>query len=158
MYQMQEMWNSLPQREVLTYDQYDLAERTDIPAEQWSKFLRDGQVQKFVEREIELFKQAQMRKLIAKSTENDKSVGTAQMLNAIGKTLDDTDAESNFFIYTHVPLTENECHADYVTQDLRWQPPEVIEDVDEEPLVLETPTVTEAPKSEEVKLDDDEWF
>lgn len=145
-------------------DQYELADLTGIDSEQWSEFLRDGKVQKYIERETELFKQAQMRKLIAKSTTNDKSVGTAQMLNAIGKTLEDDQRETNFFIYSHVPLTANECAAPMVMQDLTWAPPKDIEE-DVQPEVpaevkqQPAPQPVEEPEQEEKKDEPDEdWF
>ena len=131
MYELQEAWNALDEREALFMTQYDLADCTDYTAADWSEFLADGKVSKYIDKQINTFKKAQMRVLIAKSTENDKSVGTAQMLNAIGKTLDDEDSESGFFVYSYVPLTPQECEADNVQMEDEWTAPNVIKDVEE---------------------------
>lgn len=124
---LQDAWNQLDPETALTYSQYDLAKETPYTIEEWAAFLKDGQVAKYLDDEIELYKQAQMRKLIQKATLNDKSVGTAQMLNAIGKTMDDDQVEQNFFIYSYVPPTANEGHSNLVRQEDNWRPPEHID-------------------------------
>ena len=160
-WKLQDAWNKLPPDEALQLDQYELEKATGIPSSQWSKFLRDGQVQKFIEQETELFKAAQMRKLIARATTNDKSVGTAQMLNAIGKTLEDDNAEPTVFIYSYVPLTYEEQQAPNVTQDLQWQAPQIIKDEDKQAVVLEKPDAIPDEVTDETKqggVVEDDWF
>ena len=160
-YVLQATWNQLDQAQVIMYDQYELAEITDIDASEWSKFLRNGKVQKYIDTEVELFKQAQMRKLIGRATTNDKSVGTAQMLNAIGKTLEDEQQETNFFIYSYVPLTPNECAAPNVTQDTRWTPPENIHEEIEQIKTedkVEVKPIDIKTKLTETEVSDDEFF
>ena len=163
LYPLQEAWNALDPEQAITYSHYDLAKETDYSEEEWKVFLSDGKVAKFLEVEVELFKQAQMRKLIARATTNDKSVGTAQMLNAIGKSMEDDQVESNFFIYSHVPLTENETHAPMVRQENDWVPPvQIIETEDEATQIIEELAkedskveVTELPEPpKEVKADE----
>lgn len=141
LYYLQEAWNTLDPETALTYSQFDLAKKTDYSIEEWAKFLKDGQVASYLNEEIELYKQAQMRKLIQKATLNDKSVGTAQMLNAIGKTMDDDQAEQNFFIYSYVPPTVNEGHSPLVRQEDSWRPPENIDSRsdDETPIAVAQP-------------------
>lgn len=131
LYELQEAWNALDTEAAITYSHYDLAKETDYTAEQWKIFLSDGRVSKYLDTEVELFKQAQMRKLISRATTNDKSVGTAQMLNAIGKSMEDDQVENNFFIYSYVPLTPNETHAPTVRQENAWVPPENIIETDD---------------------------
>ena len=161
MYKLQEAWNELNPEEVITLSHYELAEQTEYNVDEWRDFLRDGRVNKYVETEMALFKQAQMNKLIKRATTNDKSVGTAQMLNAIGKSLDDDTPETQFFIYSHVPLTPNEAKAPLVREEPEWQP--VMEpDVDVTEQVAElrnkvevVPTEMSAPSKE---VTDGEWF
>lgn len=160
LYELQEAWNTLDPREALVMDQFDLADRTKYSSAQWSQFLRDGRVAKFIEQETTVFRSAQMRKLIDQAASNDKSVGAAQMLNAMGKLDSDDEAEPTIFIYSHVPLTANECEADTVTVENNWRPPEVIHEVEEKKLDLVKP---EAPKEEvkskpKPKLDEEDWF
>lgn len=161
LYELQEAWNQLEPEEALTYSHYDLARHTDFSEEQWRAFLKDGQVAKFLQDELELYKEAQMRKLIQRSTTNDKSVGTAQMLNAIGKSMEDDQAEQSFFIYSYVPPTSNEAVAPLVRQENDWRPEEIQETV-------EAPDVAELEDKEEVvveevqepskEVEEDDWF
>ena len=161
LYYLQEAWNNLDPEKAITYSHYDLANETDYSTEEWKAFLRDGQIAKYLDDEIELYKQAQMRKLIQKSTTNDKSVGTAQMLNAIGKTMDEDKVENNFFVYSYVPLTPNESVADLVRQEGDWQPPEVIDTSMEEtaePIVdKSTPVQIEQPEEPKHEVDNENW-
>lgn len=165
LYRLQEAWNTLDPEKAITYSHYDLAKETDFTEEEWKEFLSDGKVAKFLETEVELFKQAQMRKLIARATTNDKSVGTAQMLNAIGKSMEDDQVESNFFIFSHVPLTTNETHAPMVRQENNWVPPvqvietedeatQIIEELAKEDSKVEVTTIPEPPK----EVNEDEYF
>ena len=136
LYPLQEVWNTLDTEKAITYSHYDLARETDYTADQWKVFLSDGRVAKYLDAEVELFKQAQMRKLISRATTNDKSVGTAQMLNAIGKSMEDEQTETNFFIYSYVPLTANETHAPTVRQENDWRPPTNIIETDDSATIL----------------------
>lgn len=165
LYKLQEAWNTLDQEKAITYSHYDLAKETEFSEEEWKAFLSDGKVAKYLDNEVELYKQAQMRKLIARATTNDKSVGTAQMLNAIGKSMEDDQVESNFFIYSHVPLTANETHAPMVRQENNWTPPvqvietedvaaQIVEELAKEDSKVEVEEIPEPPK--EVK--EDEYF
>ena len=150
-YQLQLEWNAL-MPDALFFDQYELARETGIDSSNWSKFLRDGAVQKHISQETKIFSEAQQRKLLAKATSNDKSVGTAQMIGAIQKINQEDDAETGFFIYSHVPLNLNEVEADGVTEDMVWQPPEDIHEEDEKPIELtkpQAPKETDAPKVED---------
>ena len=145
-------------------DQFDLAETLPtFSSDEWGEFLSDGSVAKYIEKQTNLFKAAQMRKLVAKSTENDKSVGTAQMLNAIGKTLDDDDAETHTFIYTHVPLNAMEKHAATVAVDTDWDVPDVITQEQEDTVVksLVKPVEIEEPEEDvpvTAELNDEDLF
>lgn len=165
LYYLQEAWNELDQEEAITYSHFDLAKQTEYSEEEWRAFLSDGKVSKFLEEEVEMYKQAQMRKLIARATTNDKSVGTAQMLNAIGKSMEDDAVESNFFIYSYVPLNDNEIHAPMVRQENAWQPPshiietedeatQIIEELAKEDAKVETVDIPEPSK----EVTEDEFF
>ena len=163
LYELQEAYNKLDQREALTMTQFDLEDATGIDAFRWLSFLSDGAVQKYIEKNAQAVRQAQMRKLVDLATTNDKSVGTAQMLNAMGKLTEDTETESSFFIYSYVPLDANEVHADNVTQDLRWSAPNDIEDDDVEDVQLAPPpeepeeVQTDEPADTKKELTDEDW-
>lgn len=160
-YKLQEAWNKLDPEEVITLSHYELADKTDYSVDEWRDFLCDGKVSKFIEAEMALFKQSQMNKLIKRATTNDKSVGTAQMLNAISKSLDDDTPETQFFIYSHVPLTPNEAKAPLVREEPDWQPRvEQAQDVAATiPELKDKKEVVVQPMPEPSKeVEEDEWF
>lgn len=134
--------------EALFYDQYELAANTGFESGAWSEFLRDGTVQKYIAQETKVFSEAQQRKLLQRATSNDKSVGTAQMIGAIQKINQEDDAETGFFIYSHVPLNFNDCEADNVTEVTDWQPPKAVHEESEKKIELVKPEVKEKPKEE----------
>lgn len=164
-YKMEEAFNELLP-ESLTLTQYELAARTDFTAADWSGFLHDGQVAKWIEQELALVTKANMSKLLTSAADNDRSVGAAQMLNAMSK-MDTADkAETNFFIYSFVPPTDAELQSVHVTIDPEWQPPLIIdnpideqtEDVKEMIEEHKDTTVPETTKQETKEVDKDEWF
>lgn len=106
----QECFNDLPPEERLFMSHYDLARSTEITnSMQWKAFLSDTRVSDWFNQEMQLFQKAQTRKLIKDSTKNDKSVGAAQMINALTKLSDDdTIKEGPTFIYCYTPLNARE--------------------------------------------------
>ena len=144
----QDEFMKLPAEERIFMSHYELAETTRYgTAQLWKEFLMDKRVADWMQSETQLFKEAQMRKLIKNVTNNDKSVGAAQMLNAIGKTLEEEKQEQNFFVYSHVPLTENEKHAPLTRSEPEWAAPQNIHDTPEE---LEELIETHTDKAEDI--------
>ena len=107
------MFNSLPPEERLFMTHYELAQNTRIKDSAiWKEFLLDTRVSDWINQELTLFKSAQLRKLVKDATKNDRSVGAAQMLNALNKTLEnESTKEGPVFIYSYVPLNERELNA-----------------------------------------------
>ena len=163
MYTMQDTFNSLLP-DSLAMNQYELAELTEFAADEWSEFLHDGAVQKAIEAENALIAKANMRKLISGAADNDRSVGAAQMINAMAKVDDGDKAEDHFYIYSYVPLTPNEEHAQYVRQEDNWRPPEVIQEEQESDeqkeltKFLDTEIKTEQVDDDKAEVDEDDWF
>ena len=92
-------------------DQYELADMTEIKDyERWMDFLSNTNVSDKVNAELSLFNQAQQRKLIAVSTEQTKSTGTAQLIGALSKVNGPGDSASTgkVFVYNYVPLNSKE--------------------------------------------------
>ena len=91
----QEEWNKLDPEERIQMSHYDLAKLTAIDSSDvWLEFLKDPQVSDQLNAELMLFKEAQQRKLIAKANVNDKSVGTAQLLGALDKTMSNNNGKT----------------------------------------------------------------
>ena len=107
------MFNSLPPEERLFMTHYELAQNTRIKDSAiWKEFLLDMRVSDWINQELTLFKSAQLRKLVKDATKNDRSVGAAQMLNALNKTLENESTKDGpVFIYSYVPLNERELNA-----------------------------------------------
>lgn len=112
MQQCQDAFNEIPEGEAIFMSHYELAAESGISPELWKRFLQQPQVADWMADELKLFKQSQMKKLIKKSTSESKSVGTAQMINALGKNMESGPTkEGPVFIYCYIPLNEQERHA-----------------------------------------------
>lgn len=163
MYLLQASFNDLLP-DSLTMNQYQLAEQTEFSAEEWSEFLHDGSVAKAIEAEVALIIRANKNTLITSAADNDRSVGAAQMLNAMGKIDGEDKTEEHFYIYSYVPLTPNEEHAAHVRQENDWRPPEIIQEevITEEEKELEEFCDTEIKTEIEVEskpvVEEDDWF
>jgi len=108
----QEAFNQMVPEEALFMSHYELAAESGILADVWKRFLTHHAVSEWLKTEMNLFKATQMKKLIKKATTDSKSVGTAQMINAIGKTMEGTNTkEGPAFIYCYIPLNQDEIHA-----------------------------------------------
>lgn len=106
----QEEFNRLDPEERLYMTHYDLAKESGIEDSQmWKKFLMETRVSNWIDQEITVIKGTTLRKLIRNADSNDRSVGAAQMLNALNKSFEtDTEKEGPMFIYSYVPLNERE--------------------------------------------------
>lgn len=114
-------WNLLDPEERLTYSHFELAEETNIKdIDVWMDFLKDPRVMDKLNEELSVFKQAQQRKLIQRATSHDRSVGTAQMITALGKTIESqSNTGGQMFIYTYVPPNSNEVQAPNVATETK---------------------------------------
>lgn len=118
-------FNRLPAAEAIFMTHYELAAATGVgDSEMWKRFLTHPSVTEWMKEELELFKQTQYNKMIQRATTHDRSVGTAQMINALDKSLNkETVAEGPTFIYSYVPLAPNQSNLPNVrteTTDIFW--------------------------------------
>lgn len=116
----QEEWNKLDPEERIQMSHYDLAKLTAVDSSDvWLEFLKDPQVSDQLNAELMLFKEAQQRKLIAKANVNDKSVGTAQLLGALDKTMSNNNGKTgDVIIYSYVPMNLREAEAPNATAEV----------------------------------------
>lgn len=163
MYMMQDAFNAL-RPDSLTMNHFQLAEQTEFDADDWYEFLKDGAVAKAIKSEMDIIVRTNQNKLVASATDNDRSVGAAQMLNAMTKLDGEDKAEEHFYIYSYVPLTPNEEHADHVRQENDWIPPTIIQEEvkTEKQQELEefcdTKIETVIEEEKKVEVDEDDWF
>lgn len=105
--ELQTLFNTLGPEEAIFMNHYQLAEATGKTADVWKKFLMHPAVSTWVSQELHLYKEHQLKSMIRTATNNDRSVGAAQMINALTKTLSDGQQKTGpVIIYTHVPFTE----------------------------------------------------
>ena len=105
--QLQELFNTLDPEEAIFMNHYKLAECTGIGADRWKQFLLHPQVSTFLTQELQLFTEFQMKLMIRDATDDKRSVGAAQMMNALSKAMQENHPKDGpIIIYTHVPLTD----------------------------------------------------
>lgn len=113
--QMEEAFLKLG-KQGLTMNHYDLAEVTEFNPTDWKMFLQNEFVAKYVKDEFNAIQDSELRKLILNISDSS-SVGKAQLINALQKALSENNSDQKSgpaFIYTYIPLNENEMHADNV--------------------------------------------
>lgn len=98
----------------ITMNHYELATTcaTTCPDPQvWKEFLMEQSVADYINSEFSILQSTELSKLI-KDVSKSKSVGQAQLVNALMKLRDDKKIKSGpAFIYTYVPLSyeQEEC-------------------------------------------------
>lgn len=113
MIEMQGWINEIGQ-DALYMNHYELAAKTEISPILWKKFLTDVRVAAFISEELELLKKSKVAVML-KDVETNKNTGQAQLLNTLlNQTKQETKKEGPVFIYTQIPLNENEQHAENV--------------------------------------------
>ena len=104
---LQDMFNAIDPEESIFMNHYQLSKTTGVPADRWKEFLMHPAVSIWISQELQLFKEYQLKQMIRNATDNDKSVGAAQMINSLTKTLNEGQVKTGpTIIYTYVPLTE----------------------------------------------------
>lgn len=100
----------------LYLNHYQLAMETRIKdAIVWKIFLTDPRIADYISSEMSLIRNASINEIIHKAP-NSKSVGQAQLINALVK-IDESAANKNgpVFIYTYVPLNNEQKYAPNVS-------------------------------------------
>lgn len=106
---------------------YDLAKETNLFTPlHWKTFLFLPEVIQYIKEEMEILRKTAMNELLANAGDSN-SVGKAQLLNAITKIDEDNSTkEGPIFVYTYVPLNEEQEKAPNVKklkEDIFKTPP-----------------------------------
>lgn len=106
----QAIFNTLDPEKRLAMNHYELAKETRIKnTNTWKTFLNDPRVVEWFDSEMKLYKKQQFNKAIQNATHNDRSVGAAQMINALDKVMDDVQQKDGpIFVYCYTPLNTRE--------------------------------------------------
>lgn len=108
--ELQDMFNSVGE-EALYMTHYELAERTGYSPISWKIFLMDARVAAFIAEEMEMLKKAKVSVML-KTVDSNKNTGQAQLLNTLLNQSKVSDKkEGPVFIYTQIPLNDQEQHA-----------------------------------------------
>lgn len=111
--EMQGWVNEIGQ-DALYMNHYELAVKTDISPIKWKSFLMDVRVSVFIIEELDLLKKSKVAVML-KDVEENKNTGQAQLLNTLlNQTKQEQKKDGPVFIYTQIPLNENEQHAENV--------------------------------------------
>lgn len=111
----QEQFNAIGEA-ALYMSHYELADRSGDSPILWKSFITDPRVAAVINEELNLIKQAKVAKMLA-TVDTDRSVGRAQLLNTLlNQTKKDDRPEGPVFIYTEIPLNEQERGAANVRQ------------------------------------------
>jgi len=117
MLELQDAFNKVGIREAIFLDHYDLEELTQIPASKWKLFLKDPLVADFILEELTMYRDKQIREILRTAKDSERSIGVAQMINALSKLdLDQMSTNNKVFIYSYVPLDREEQNADNVRE------------------------------------------
>jgi hypothetical protein len=118
--QMQDVFNDIGV-DALYMTHHELAAATEFNAMAWREFLTDSRVRTFLESELALMQQTSIMKMM-KDIDQSKSTGQAQLLNTlIQQTNQSKKKDGPIFIYSYVPLNEEETYAPNV-QTLQSDP------------------------------------
>lgn len=104
-----ELFESLGAK-AFTLNHYDLAVETGYGTPQsWKAFLTEPEIAEWIKSELALLQDAELRKLLYDISKS-RSVGQAQLINALAKLTDDSKniKEGPVFIYTYIPLSEEQ--------------------------------------------------
>lgn len=115
--ELQDLMNGIGQN-ALYMSHYELAENTGMSPISWKKFLLDPRVAAFISEEMDLLKRAKVSTMLS-TVDTNKNTGQAQLLNTLlNQTKNSDRKEGPVFIYTHIPLNNQEEHAPNVATNI----------------------------------------
>lgn len=111
--ELQEAFNDIGP-DALQMTHYELAERSGDSPISWKKFLLDPRVSAYITEELDMLKKSQVSKLLSEAS-TSRSTGQAQLLNTLlNQTKVSEKKEGPVFIYTRIPLNDQELGAENV--------------------------------------------
>lgn len=118
--ELQELMNGIGQN-ALYMSHYELSEHTGMSPISWKKFLLDPRVAAFISEEMDLLKRSKVSTMLS-TVDTNKNTGQAQLLNTLLNQTKGTDRKDGpVFIYTHIPLNNQEEHAPNVATNITDQ-------------------------------------
>lgn len=119
----------------LLSNHYELAEKQPTyTSDDWKTLLQDPEVSLYINQEFKMIRDAEVRKLQAAASDNDRSVGAAQLINAMTSVAEKAENRKDgpVFIYSFVPPNPEQIKAPNVrivdykdAQEKGFQPKEI---------------------------------
>lgn len=111
--ELQGLFNDIGQS-ALFLTHYELAEMTGESPIDWKQFLMDPRVSAYIAEELEMIKKTKVAVML-NTVDTNKNTGQAQLLNTLlNQTKGSDKKEGPVFIYTQVPLNNQELKANNV--------------------------------------------
>lgn len=111
---LQKLWEIFKEQgeDAIAWNHYELADRTEENnPEIWKTFLMDPNIAAWIQSELNIIQNTELKKMV-KGAAKSRSVGQAQLINAFSKLNENTGTkEGPVFIYSHVPLNNQQKHA-----------------------------------------------
>ena len=109
----QKEFNKLNPERAIFFTHYEFAKHTEIKSPDiWKQFLMNPTVAEWMSSEVETIRQVQLRRIVNNASDESRSVGTAQMINALDKVSATTQQRTgNTFVYCYTPLNEREMQS-----------------------------------------------
>ena len=112
--ELQDLFNGIGEQ-ALFMSHYELAEVSGESPIDWKQFLMDPRVVAFVAEEMDMLKKSKVAVMLSQ-VDTNKNTGQAQLLNTLlNQTKTSDRKEGPVFIYTQIPLNEEEEHASNVS-------------------------------------------
>ena len=107
---LQDLFNTIGTR-ALFMSHYELADETAESPISWKQFLMDPRVSAFIAEEMDMLKRSKAAVML-NQVDTNKNTGQAQLLNTLlNQTKSSDKKEGPVFIYTYVPLNDQEINA-----------------------------------------------
>lgn len=102
--------------DALYMNHYELEAATEFNANDWRKFLMNEEVSKYINAEVQILRDSEVKKLMKDVSNKKGQVGTAQLITALDKVGIKTQKKNDgpVFIYTYIPLNASEQQAENV--------------------------------------------
>ena len=112
--ELQDLFNNIGEQ-ALFMSHYELAEVSGESPIDWKQFLMDPRVVAFIAEEMDMLKKSKVAVMLSQ-VDTNKNTGQAQLLNTLlNQTKTSDRKEGPVFIYTQIPLNEEEEHASNVS-------------------------------------------
>lgn len=110
--EMQESWNKVD--DAFFKDHYELSKITGYDALEWRKFYSHPKVVDWMAQELMMLQNAKLRTLMRDLDGNTRSTGLPQLINTLATQTEKASKKNTdgpIFIYTYIPLNEQEKHS-----------------------------------------------